>query len=64
MVASAEGLVVGHTTSPVVHEGDALFHIGRFEGAQAIADAMDAFEPDAEYDRGATAELAEELPIV
>jgi len=64
VLANAEGLIVGHATLSVIHEGDVLFHIGRFEGTEAAANAMDAFEPDQEYNKGATAELSEELPIV
>ena len=42
--ARADGIVIGHTTLPVVNEGDALFHIGRTEGTEAAADAMDALD--------------------
>lgn len=59
-----DGVVVGRATLPLVHEGDALFHIGLFEGTKVSADALDAFEPDDEYDSGATAEIADEPPIV
>ena len=58
------GIVVGRTTLPVVQEGDALFHIGRTSGTKATADALDAFEPDVDYDKGITSELAGEPPIV
>ena len=44
--ARADGIVIGHTTLPVVNEGDALFHIGRTEGTEAAADALDAFETE------------------
>ena len=59
-----DGVVIGRATLPVVNEGDALFHIGLFEGTKASADALDAFEPDDDYDSGATAEIADEPPIV
>lgn len=42
--ARSDGIVIGHTTLPVVNEGDALFHIGRTEGTEAAADVLDAFE--------------------
>ncbi len=58
------GVVVGHATIPVVNEGDAVYHIGLFEGGKARADALDAFEPDADYDSGLTAEIADDLPVV
>ncbi len=44
ITARADGIVVGHTTLPVVNEGDALIHIGRTEGTEAAADAMDALD--------------------
>jgi len=59
-----DGVVVGRSTLPVVHEGDALFHVGLYEGTKVSADAMDAFEPDEDYDTGATAEISSEPPIV
>ncbi len=59
-----DGVVVGRTTLPVVHEGDALFHIGRFEGTKVDADTLDAFQPGDDYEQGSTAELADEPPIV
>ena len=64
VTARFDGVVIGRATLPVVNEGDALFHIGLYEGTKASADALDAFEPDVDYDSGATAELATEPPIV
>jgi len=58
------GVVVGRTTLPVVHEGDALFHIGRLKGTKVDADTLDAFQPGDDYEQGTTAELADEPPIV
>jgi len=59
-----DGVVVGRTTLPVVHEGDALFHIGRFDGTKVDADTLDAFQPGDDYEKGSTAELANEPLIV
>ncbi|NQU60921.1 MAG: succinylglutamate desuccinylase/aspartoacylase family protein [Rhodospirillales bacterium] len=59
-----DGIVIGRSTLPVVHEGDALFHVGLYKGTKVSADAMDAFEPDVDYDTGATAEIADEPPII
>jgi len=59
-----DGVVVGRSTLPVVHEGDALFHIGRFEGTKVEADVLDAFTPGDDYDVGTTAEIADEPQIV
>jgi predicted deacylase len=62
--ASASGVIIGRSNIPLVHEGDALFHIARHEGTQIIARSLDDFEPEAAYERGLTSELAGEAPIV
>jgi len=62
--ASASGVVIGRSNIPLVHEGDALFHIARHEGTQIVARSLDDFEPEAAYARGLTSELAGEAPIV
>lgn len=62
--APADGIIIGRTNLPVVHEGDALFHIARHEGKQVVARSLDAFEPETEYEEGLTSELADEPQIV
>lgn len=62
--APFDGVLLGGTTLPVVYEGAALYHIGLSEGSKASADTLDAFEPDAAYDSGSTAEIADEPPLV
>ena len=65
VVSPTDGVVVGRTNLPLVHEGDALFNIALTEGTQIVALALDAFDPLEEYESGATADLASsELPIV
>lgn len=64
IIAAADGIVIGRSNLPVVHEGDALFHIARHEGTQVIARSLDDFEPEAAYEEGLTSELADEAPIV
>jgi predicted deacylase len=59
----ADGIVIGRTNLPVVHEGDALFHVVRVEGTQVAAETLDAFLPEEEYAEGLTAELADEPPL-
>ena len=59
----ADGIVIGRTNLPVVHEGDALFHIVRVGGTQVAAETLDAFLPEEEYAEGLTAELADEPPL-
>ncbi|WP_379921067.1 succinylglutamate desuccinylase/aspartoacylase family protein [Erythrobacter sp. R86502] len=53
-----DGIIIGHATLPVVHQGDALFHIAQIEhpervGAQieSITDAILASEPEGVGDR-------------
>jgi hypothetical protein len=62
--ASIGGVIIGRSNIPLVHEGDALFHIARHEGTQVIARSLDDFEPEAAYETGLTSELAGEAPIV
>ena len=64
VMSPAEGIVIGGTNLPLVHEGDALYHIGRFEGTQVAAKAMDAFENDPVYEEEIAPALDDEPPIV
>lgn len=41
VVARSDGLVIGRTNLPLVHEGDALFHLVRDQGTQVSARALD-----------------------
>ena len=60
-----DGIIIGRTNLPLVHEGDALFNIGHTEGTQIVARTLDDFDPVEEYETGSTKELAkEELQIV
>ena len=56
----SDGVVVGRTNLPLVHEGDGLFHIVRVEGTQVAAETLDAFSPEEAYKEGLTAELADD----
>jgi len=58
--APTDGVVIGRTNLPLVHEGDALFHIVHVGGKQVVAETLDAFVPEEDYTEGLTAELAEE----
>ena len=60
IISPADGILIGRTNLPLVHEGDGLFHIVRVEGTQAVAEALDAFTPEEAYAEGQTAELADE----
>ncbi len=61
--AHAEGVLIGRTNLPLVHEGDALFHIGRLEGTKANALTLDPAELSEAYEEGITSEIADEPAI-
>ncbi|NKB43159.1 MAG: succinylglutamate desuccinylase [Alphaproteobacteria bacterium] len=44
--APATGIVIGRAHLPVVNEGDALYHIARFEESTPVADAIESFTSD------------------
>lgn len=49
ITSSASGIVIGRTRLPLVHEGEAVFHIAKFdqpsEAAETIENFQDAFDP-------------------
>jgi len=61
--APADGVLIGRTNLPIVHEGDALFHIGRLEGTKARALSLDPAGLSADYEAGITSEIADEPSI-
>jgi predicted deacylase len=44
VVAPKSGVVIGRSTSPLSHEGDALFHLARFEDNQEAKATVDEFQ--------------------
>ena len=40
----SDGVLIGRTNLPLVHEGDALFHIAVFEHHESVADEVDYFQ--------------------
>ncbi len=49
----ADGIIIGHATLPVVHQGDALFHIAKIsspaqigERIESVSDAIHASDPE------------------
>lgn len=63
VTAPADGVLIGRTNLPLVHEGDGLFHIGRLEGTKVQALALDPSELSAAYETGITSEIADEPSI-
>ncbi len=44
--ASASGIVIGRTNLPLVHEGEGLFHVARFEDEKEVAEHVEVFQSD------------------
>lgn len=45
-----EGIVIGSNRLPLVHEGEALFHIARFSESESVEQDVAAHESDIESD--------------
>jgi predicted deacylase len=58
--APTGGVVIGRVMLPLVNEGDALFHLARFEDASEVAAQVEAFQTEAHEPLGL---LDEELPL-
>ena len=50
VVAPVFGIAIGRSTSPLVHEGDALFHLAQFENSQEARDTVDEFHAGYDLD--------------
>ena len=46
IVSSFSGIVIGRTNLPLVNEGDALYHIARFEDIDEIEAKVDEFQEE------------------
>jgi len=44
VTAEHSGLVIGRTQLPIVHQGDALFHVARFEDVLGVAQHVEDFQ--------------------
>ncbi len=61
VIANANGIIIGRSNQPMVHEGEALFHIGRFEAPAKVATEIENFQTDMEHTSGAA---FDPLPII
>jgi predicted deacylase len=61
VVSSVGGIIIGRQNLPLVNEGEALFHIARFESSRQAENAVEAFRAD---DLPVHPSLDEEPPIV
>ena len=43
VVTPFDGLVIGHSQIPLVHEGDAVCHLARFDEVEEVADGVESF---------------------
>lgn len=46
IISSFNGIVIGRTNLPLVNEGDALYHIARFEDISEIEAKVDEFQEE------------------
>ncbi len=44
ILSRSKGIVIGKSQIPLVHEGEALFHIAQFEDGQVVAEHVDLFQ--------------------
>lgn len=61
IVSPANGVVIGRTTSPLIYEGEALFHIGRSDQAGAVEEALETLQAASSMP---ASEAEDEPPIV
>ena len=52
IASAATGVVIGKSDQPLVHEGEALFHIGRFEASKLVAAEIETFQTEHTQDEG------------
>jgi predicted deacylase len=62
VTATFSGIVVGRTNIPLVNEGEALFHVARFESSAEAAGVVEAFQQ--EMDPSTDSTVPSEPPIV
>ena len=46
VTAAFGGIVIGRTNLPLVHQGEALFHVARFEDVKRAAEQVDTFQAE------------------
>ena len=64
VAANFSGIVIGRTEIPLVHEGEALFHIARFEDVGEVAEQVESFHTQHMPDELPLSPADEEPPIV
>ena len=46
VISSVAGIVIGRLNLPLVHKGDALFHIAGFDDSMAVSESLDDFKEE------------------
>lgn len=62
IVAPNQGIIIGRTNLPLIHEGDAVAHLARFRNAGTASETVDLFQ--SELDPAETEGMSGEEPIV
>ncbi|SHE99233.1 hypothetical protein SAMN02745148_01537 [Modicisalibacter ilicicola DSM 19980] len=48
VIANADGIIIGMSNLPLVNEGEALFHVARFDAIEEAENAVESFQSDFE----------------
>ena len=64
VTASASGIIIGCSQIPLVHEGEALFHIARFEDVRGVAGQVESFQTEFTPEEVHINNRQEEPPII
>jgi len=64
VTASATGIIIGCSQIPLVHEGEALFHIARFEDVKGAAGQVESFQTELAPEEAPANTMQDEPPIV
>jgi predicted deacylase len=64
VTASAGGIIIGCSQIPLVHEGEALFHIARFEDVRGVAGQVESFQTEFTPEEVQGNTVQDEPPIV
>lgn len=65
VISTVSGIIIGCSEIPLVHEGEALFHIACFEDIREVAGQVESFQTDMAPDDGPAIQATlEEPPIV
>lgn len=64
VLAHYSGIIIGCSEIPLVHEGEALFHIARFEDIKEVAGQVESFQSKLTPDESPAADIVEQEPPI